>query len=368
MAFWTLEVERKVKESYPDEDSRLLAKELGCSYGSLKRRAHFLGVRKSVKGRIRFWDEEKLEILRERYPEEGPEKLAREWKKSVISVTGVAFRYGIRYTQKDRNRSKFSKSVDVTFFDVWSVSSAWLLGYIWSDGNISRDLRTLDFGCHPKDADILIQVKTLLKSKHKLSYKYGVSNGRGGIRDRVRLAVSNSFLVSILRDRFGIEPTKSKLNLPFPEVPEDFLPHFTRGVLDGDGCLTQGTYIRWEGSELFIRGLQKGIVRSTGVKENRVSPHDSIFRIQWGAREDLRKLSCWLYPSGVYPFGKRKRETLTKYIELGFQKALWEGEEVELLTRALGRYRNVRIQTLNGDQRVVPKKDVQVLPSSRYPS
>ncbi|WP_142247910.1 hypothetical protein [Alkalihalobacterium alkalinitrilicum] len=57
-------------------------------------------------------------------------------------------------------------------------------------------------------------------------------------------------------EKLGVSANKS-LTVPFPEVPEEFLPSFVRGVIDGDGWVQKTGYVMnvTSGSLLFSEGL-----------------------------------------------------------------------------------------------------------------
>ncbi|MBI2151214.1 LAGLIDADG family homing endonuclease [Candidatus Woesearchaeota archaeon] len=104
---------------------------------------------------------------------------------------------------------------------------AYILGFTCSDGNIHGKTLAWDlsnkFESNKKLLEYMNQAmnSNYLIEKRKQSY---------------RLRISNSVLLEDIQ-KLGILPNKSK-TIIFPDVPNQFLRDFIRGVLDGDGWIT----------------------------------------------------------------------------------------------------------------------------------
>jgi len=132
------------------------------------------------------------------------------------------------------------------------------------------------------------------------------------------VAVCGKLLVSSLIDH-GILPNKSDLNLPFPEVADEWLPHFVRGFFDGDGycSVKKNGSVNWclLGSNRFIEGCRDRIVEVTGVKCPNMTPREApsdLWKVCWSDKESLLVLRDWIYPPGQYPYLIRKQGKLTR--------------------------------------------------------
>ena len=152
-----------------------------------------------------------------------------------ISQREIARALGIGKTSINRwSRElgfKFHKhSVNESFFDELNESSTYLLGYIYADGNIAwnteRGYQSLTITTSAKDKDHLEKMRQLFSSTKPLLFSLKTNS--------YRLIVNNAKIVQRLM-ALGVTPKKS-LTVKFPSfISDNQLPHFLRGVVDGDG-------------------------------------------------------------------------------------------------------------------------------------
>ena len=254
------------------------------------------------------------EVIRSRYPEEGPAKLASEFGVSKRNIMTRATRMGIKSlnkAKKTRGHRSNIKSVDFDYFaGSWSPNMAWLIGYIFADGSVSKNGKrglVLGFSTVESDGYLLEQVREELKSCHKIIHNAGriLRKKNGAVyqcQPQVSLNVTNSKLCSDLMSRFGVNHRKSYHDYPFPSIPHEYFTYFVRGFFDGDGCV----YIHKNGccrvsvvgTFKFIQSMQKRVCRVLGISENGIDKHklDEVYRTAWAANKDIVKLYRWLYP------------------------------------------------------------------------
>lgn len=147
----------------------------------------------------------------------------------------------MRYTFKKDSFKKINSEV-----------AAYWLGFLYADGNVSKNRNRITLVLNIKDKELIFKFLDFLKSDYKPSYP----------KNFIRLEVNSK---EIKEDLINLScvPAKSKI-LKFPtkeQVPEEFLHHFIRGYFDGDGCV-------WEGKrkEVFLKNSKKRI--SHNVKFN----------------------------------------------------------------------------------------------------
>lgn len=131
-------------------------------------------------------------------------------------------------------------TINKSFFKFWTPQMAYVLGFIYADGNLSEgkkrnpNLRnssaSLRCSIEQKSPEILEKIKSLMGCDKRL---YKIKNRpRGYI---YRLDLNDEEIYEDLL-RLGLMPAKS-LKLQFPEIPPDCVRHFIRGCWDGDGSV-----------------------------------------------------------------------------------------------------------------------------------
>ncbi len=181
------------------------------------------------------------------------------------------------------------------FFKIWSEKMAYCLGYWWADGCMYQQKTG---GC------VVIFASTDLEHLQKLQ---GVIC-TGNIYTLQKIH-SRSYQLTIGRkDMFedlyqlGGRPNKSETTV-WPEVPSDFLRHFARGYIDGDGSLFwhQNKYpmprISVCGTENFLSGLVQSIEHETGIPTPKVysaNRKNFLKQANWNGIS-AKCLAIWLY-------------------------------------------------------------------------
>jgi hypothetical protein len=116
--------------------------------------------------------------------------------------------------------------------------------------------------------------------------------------------LSNTYVVTfcskeMYRDiqAHGGTPRKSR-TIGFPYVPPELLPHFVRGVVDGDGTLSwnAGKPILqvYSGSLQFLTGLINAVEQESGIP----APIPQMNRENWAIKWSTIRAKClaaWLY-------------------------------------------------------------------------
>src|SRR5699024_9206540 len=140
-----------------------------------------------------------------------------------ITPRGVRYifgKYGVDITEHRRTNGY---SVNADFFSEWTNEMAYVLGFVLTDGCVSGNTLTIS----QKDPYILERIGDAMGSTYRITER---ANGKGRL---FTLAVHRKKIVEDLRN-LGIVEKKSRV-VEFPEVPAEHLPHFIRGVIDGDG-------------------------------------------------------------------------------------------------------------------------------------
>jgi hypothetical protein len=204
---------------------------------------------------------------------------------------------------------KFKKhTVNESFFDEFNEQSAYLLGLICADGNIAWDpdpkkgYYSLTITASEKDKDHLENMRNLLSSTKPLLYAPKTKS--------YRLIVNNKKLCRRLME-LGVTPRKS-LTIQFPDIPEEFLPPFLRGVIDGDGTVyylnrKRSPYFSvriYSGSETFLRKLVLTVKNVLKIEGNVRKLGGNVYGVDYSCARG-KILAKYVY-SGANIFMERK--------------------------------------------------------------
>jgi hypothetical protein len=168
---------------------------------------------------------------------------------------------------------------------------AYVLGYWWADGFMYIKPNT---GAH----EVRIasnDVDHLLAMAQAIGGKYDLRKVSSNANTYVISFCSKEMYQDILAH--GGTPRKSK-TIGFPSVPLDLLPHFVRGVVDGDGTLAwngdRPIIQIYSGSPLFVNGLINAIAQSTGIPAPLPQANRDNWTIKWSTIR-AKCLGGWLY-------------------------------------------------------------------------
>ncbi len=145
----------------------------------------------------------------------------------------------------------------------------YIVGLIATDGNLSKDGRHISLTS--KDRSLLLSVRKALQIQNKIGKK---SRGGESIKKYSVLQIGDRKFYDYLLT-LGLTKRKS-LTLGELAVPRNYFHDFFRGVVDGDGSISQWVHAsngntQWSlrvvsGSEKFLLWLQKEIEKSFSIK------------------------------------------------------------------------------------------------------
>jgi hypothetical protein len=128
-----------------------------------------------------------------------------------------------------------SRKYDINehYFDkIDTQNKAYILGFIYADGCLSKNKSEVIIKLHHKDENILNIFKYEMKSEHPIKRITSYKNHQSSFR------FSSKKIYKRLSD-IGLTPAKT-FTIKFPQIDKDFTRHFIRGYFDGDGCLYKG--------------------------------------------------------------------------------------------------------------------------------
>jgi hypothetical protein len=206
--------------------------------------------------------------------------------------------------------------IDRAFFNNWSDSLAYVLGFIYTDGNLIKSYfskeraQYRDWYCvsiSQKDSEILHQIRHALTLNRPV---YKVKNNRVGYLHRLEFKDKEIFKQL---EAIGLCANKS-LTITFPEIPPQYLGGFVRGLFDGDGSYSGGEARLATGSGGFANGLKAALANEGFVSMIYMSPagekkKNPSYTVRIATRSDgLVKFYRFLYKDAKL-FIARKRKT-----------------------------------------------------------
>lgn len=250
------------------------------------------------------WTKKEIQILKENYSENLliNKLFPNRTRKSIYRK---AFRLRLK-----RNTRKRQYSINKNFFKTWNSKSTYVLGWMYSDGNVSVDRGNFSLHLNMKDAGILEKIKRALQS-NQVIYKYKKS---------VALKVHSCNLVRDLVE-LGCFPRKSKkIRFPF-KMPKKYESHFVRGYFDGDGSIHFNSpnviKISLVGNHKFITDLRSKIFSNVKIPPPKISTSNSIgsvWRIEYYGN-NARKFCNWIYKNCGKLYLGRKRTRFKNHLK-----------------------------------------------------
>lgn len=269
----------------------------------------------------KYWipEEEKAEIIRLYQSGLGSVKISRILgTRSPSSISQVIRSSGIPI----RNNSEKSTMYKVNhnaFEIIDTQEKAYWLGFIYADGYVSINNGQHIFGMALaiKDRIVLERLKTFLKSDHKIKTyaSSGFSNS-----EYVRLNITSNKIVTDLI-KHGVLEKKTNILMP-PYIARDLIPHFIRGYVDGDGCITSHLKAKYRvfafkvlGTESMLNFIKDFIEENTTIRIKKFYKRKEsqiVSSLEVGGNLQVEKILDLIYKDSVIHLERKH----AKYIDL----------------------------------------------------
>lgn len=322
---WTAEEIQKLKDCYVADGPTVLAKLLDRTTWSVVAKARRLGIESTRKTPPKNfeWTEKMLAEIRERYVNEGGSKLAKQFGVTIDSVRKKASEMNLHtiagHKQWGEIRASNNTSSDIHYFDEWSPNMAYVLGFLFADGCIDKDLRSVRVCTVSTDDSILEFIRKETKSVNKIHrVKPRLSNQTGRMTNEQSMVILSSTVMVDSLIKLGLKPRKSYENYSPPDVPEKYLPDFIRGYFDGNGtaCVTGQNfcYVGFCGSPKIIEWIRDSLISSIGMRTHIIQYKKVCASVQWSALEDIRLFRDFVYPEGFSFCLQRKLQKIDQWL------------------------------------------------------
>lgn len=125
------------------------------------------------------------------------------------------------------------KSYDKNFFKTWSPNMAYILGFMYADGNIVLTKRGNHYiAIYTADKLLLVAMAKCMQSEHKIAQR----KSETGANYRIQIG-SKEWFTDL--GKLGLFPDKTA-RMRLPIIPPQYFGDFVRGYFDGDGNVWKG--------------------------------------------------------------------------------------------------------------------------------
>lgn len=296
---------------------------------------------------INRFSQEEAKALSDRYQKgESSTTIAQHLGASPTTIRKAIVDNGVSIRSPSDCHRKYV--FDGAFFSrIDSEKKAYWLGFITADGclYVKEDIRrySLSVTLAERDINHLEAFRRDLGSD--LPIRRVRPGGYSGSTACVNLTLHSE---SLYRDlvRLGLEPRKSLTARPW-NGSEKLLPHYWRGVLDGDGwliCAKKGRQVvGLTGSRAIVDAFAEHVRKSTG-KRAAIRANGSVWRVTFHERNVCLAILGVLYADATISLDRKRRLAEAILARPEHARRTWlhlTGETLEALRRDHGSWRGV---------------------------
>lgn len=211
------------------------------------------------------------------------------------------------------------KAKNEKFFEKWSHGTAYILGFLFADGSLSKNKRGAHFiELQITDRDLLEKIRSALSAEHKISRREMPKPQK----PIYRLQIGSKKMFGDLV-RLGLMPRKTKV-AKFPSVPLKYLSSFVRGYFEGDGNVWTGLVhkkrrkatvalrtVFTSGNRRFLKGLANILKFRIGIA-GVLSYYSNAYRLIYSTRASINLYKFMYNKPALYL--ERKKKIFEKYL------------------------------------------------------
>lgn len=215
-------------------------------------------------------------------------------------------------TRNDNIKHHFNRDA---FRTIQTEGDAYILGFLTADGYICESHLSVRLKIHSRDVDILHKINKHLKGNLPIHE----SIHKDTKEKLVLLDIASAQIVRNLK-QYGLHQAKSLKEPFYQDIPEHLLRHYIRGLIDGDGYISQKTcHIGICGSQDIVQNVAKHLQQVSGVppenqRNARQEKDTKLYRFEL-CGEKARAAMRWLY-EGSNIHLDRKYNLAKQYINL----------------------------------------------------
>lgn len=213
---------------------------------------------------------------------------------------------------EDRRKYKFNEKF---FESIDCEQKAYWLGFLLADGCLKSQTNKISIRISCKDIKHLVKFKNAINSNHPIRIEKTVIKDKG--YDICSIGVESSKTYNDLIS-LKLMPQKSKNEICYENIRVDLIPHYIRGIYDGDGWLSKNSNCTELGFGMSYEALEfikKSFEKYALVKEYKIKPYKGIFRYRITSKVEIIKALKYMYFNSTVSLD-RKYEKYLKYCRL----------------------------------------------------
>lgn len=203
---------------------------------------------------------------------------------------------------------------------------AYFLGLLFADGNVQNEKgNSWSIGLSLMKEDKYLveefakEIKTDLSVKEYLN-NTGFQRKDGEPHIECRLVVHSKKMADDL-GRYGIVPRKSLIVSTIPTISKELLPHFIRGFMDGNGCITynyshniKNIRVLFYSTNAFCSSLKELLEKEDIICSSIYNQKEyKVSFFSCNRKESIKKLYDYLYSDSTI-YMKRKKKKIDEFI------------------------------------------------------
>ena len=235
-----------------------------------------------------------------------------------LSLSKVANHFNVdRHTLGKRLREKYGEDitadncsatkleVDSNYFEnINTEHKAYWLGFLTADGYVSSYKNDIELTLKEEDYDHIVKFKNDIKSNHKITQK--IIELENKKHKAYRINIADKKINSDL-NYLGLNSNKSyKSYIPFRFIPNELMPHYIRGLFDGDGSVCKanknGTRITicTTASQMMVNDITEYIKKELDIDVKYGHSKDkNITNVCIYKQNDVEKFYNWIYKNAT---------------------------------------------------------------------
>ena len=199
------------------------------------------------------------------------------------------------------------------FFEtIDSQEKAYLLGFLYADGNISNNKYYINIDLAEYDKEILdMFIKELNYNIYPKLNEREINSNK-----YLKLSIGSKAMCTDLI-KIGCTPNKT-LQLCYPKIDDKYHRHFIRGYFDGDGTVTRNKdrcYIKITSTKLFLNKIYFILNKELNININKLIKSNKIYNLSLSSINDTIKFYNYIYKNANL-FLKRKYNKYTELYEI----------------------------------------------------